>query len=125
MRRTRGPCPLAGRWQTFGHLYSAADLAAFKAEKTPSAMAAKISDPARSAAWLVCAADAASPEAAVVAGPGCAPGFVGMALVQSPSTLPHDAVTPSSWELLHLYLSKAVQGQGLGTELAKHAIEVR
>jgi GNAT superfamily N-acetyltransferase len=84
----------------FGIPYPADDLAAFlDASFSPEATAAKLAEPG--AAWWV--ADR-SGELLAFANAG-------------PNTLPHPDAKPSHAELRRLYVSKAAQGLGLGTQL--------
>jgi GNAT superfamily N-acetyltransferase len=85
---------------TFGHLYPAADLAAFLEEThTPQAALAHLQRP-DTAAWLVEDAGA----------------VIGHALA-GPCGLPHPEVTPRCGELKRIYLLPQAQGGGLGSRL--------
>lgn len=85
---------------TFAHLYSPEDLAAFLAEAySLERTQADLADRAK-ALWLVEAAGQA----------------VGYALA-GPCELPHDEVTPESGELKRFYLLKDWQGGGVGGRL--------
>ncbi len=86
--------------ETFGHLYAAADLAAFIAENhTPAAALANLERP-DTAAWL---AEAGGET-------------IGHALA-GPCALPHPEVTAACGELKRLYLLPQAQGSGLGSRL--------
>ncbi|MBI1199773.1 MAG: GNAT family N-acetyltransferase [Phenylobacterium sp.] len=86
--------------ETFAHLYSPEDLAAFLAEAYDEARtAADLADP-RQAAWLV--EDSGEPIGYALAGP-CA--------------LPHPDVTPQCGELKRIYFVRGRQGGGLGRRL--------
>lgn len=86
--------------QTFGHLYPAADLAAFLEDAHGlERTAADLADPAM-AAWLV--------ERDGVA--------VGHALA-GPCALPHPEVSPACGELKRLYILSQHQGGGTGSRL--------
>src|SRR4051812_47773440 len=86
--------------ETFAHLYSADDLAAFLAEAHGvEQIRADLADPAK-ALWLVEAAGEA----------------IGYALA-GPCDLPHPEVTPQSGELKRIYFLKGAQGGGLGARL--------
>jgi ribosomal protein S18 acetylase RimI-like enzyme len=90
---------------TFGHLYPAADLAAFLgATHTPDKVAAELAAP-RMAAWLA--------ERDGVA--------IGYALA-GPCALPHPEVTGQCGELKRIYVLSDAQGEGLGARLMDLAI---
>jgi GNAT superfamily N-acetyltransferase len=91
---------------TFGHLYPAADLAAFLAQAhSLEAALRNIEDP-DTAAWLAEADGAA----------------VGHALA-GPCGLPHPEVTPACGELKRLYLLESAQGGGVGRRLMTGALD--
>lgn len=86
--------------ETFAHLYSAADLAAYLAEAyAPARIAADLADPAK-AMWIV-EQDGRT---------------VGYALA-GPCGLPHAEVTGACGELKRIYFTKDAQGGGLGQAL--------
>ncbi len=90
---------------TFGHLYPAADLAAFLgATHTADKVAAELAAP-RMAAWLA----ERDGEA------------IGYALA-GPCALPHPDVTAQCGELKRIYLLSEAQGEGLGLGLMDQAI---
>lgn len=86
--------------ETFQHLYSPEDYAAYVAEAyAPARIAADLADPAK-AMWLVEADGRA----------------IGYALA-GPCGLPHPEVTPACGELKRIYFTKDSQGGGLGKAL--------
>ena len=86
--------------ETFQHLYSAEDYAAYVAEAyAPARIAADLDDPAK-AMWLVEAGDQA----------------IGYALA-GPCGLPHPEVTPGCGELKRIYFTRDSQGSGQGKAL--------
>ena len=92
--------------ETFGHMYSAEDLAAFLAEHhTPHVCAKLLSDPDY-AAWLVEDEDGVA---------------IGHALA-GPCRLPHADVQPVDGELKRLYLLAVAQNGGWGARLFDAAI---
>jgi ribosomal protein S18 acetylase RimI-like enzyme len=92
--------------ETFGHLYSAADLAAFLAEHhAPAAWAKQLADPAY-AIWLL--HEDAEPIGYVLAG-ACG--------------LPHPEARPQDGEIKRLYLARERQGGGWGGRLLEAALE--
>ena len=91
--------------ESFGQLYSDADLQAFLDEShTPAAYARVLADPAY-AVWL-----------AVEDGEA-----IGYALA-GPSGLPHADVAPGDGELKRLYLLASAQGGGIGARLFEQAL---
>ncbi|MBU1374693.1 MAG: GNAT family N-acetyltransferase [Alphaproteobacteria bacterium] len=86
--------------ETFQHLYSAEDFAAYVADAyAPARIQADLTDPAK-AMWLVEAGGQA----------------IGYALA-GPCGLPHPEVTPACGELKRIYFTQASQGGGLGKAL--------
>jgi GNAT superfamily N-acetyltransferase len=86
--------------ETFGHLYPRADLEAFLAESySPLAFAGFLADP-RCALWIAARGNEA----------------LGFAYA-GPCTLPHPEVTPLCGELKRLYMRRAAQGSGVGSQL--------
>jgi len=91
---------------TFGHLYSDSDLAAFLQENhSPEAVLAFLEDP-QYATWI--AEENGEP--------------IGYALA-GPCRLPHPEVTPKCGELKRIYLLKDRQGSGLGGRLMVTALD--
>ncbi len=87
--------------ETFAHLYPASDLESFLAEAYSVARArADLADPMK-AAWLVVEADGR---------------IVGHALA-GPCKLPHPEARPDDGELERIYVSRALQGGGVGRKL--------
>ncbi|MCZ8087466.1 N-acetyltransferase family protein [Brevundimonas sp.] len=90
----------------FGIPYPEADLAPFLAASfSPGAIAAKLEEPR--AAWWVAERNG-DPLAFANAGP---------------NTLPHPEARPEHMELRRLYVGKAAQGLGLGTQLLAVALD--
>jgi ribosomal protein S18 acetylase RimI-like enzyme len=90
---------------TFGHLYPAADLAAFLgATHTSDKVAAELAAP-RMAAW-------------VAERDGVAIGYA----LAGPCALPHPEVTGQCGELKRIYVLSDAQGEGLGARLMDLAI---
>lgn len=90
----------------FGIPYPADDLAAFlDASFQPEPLTRKLAEPG--AAWWVAERDG---ELLAFANAG-------------PNTLPHPDARPSHAELRRLYVSKAAQGLGLGTQLLKLSLD--
>jgi GNAT superfamily N-acetyltransferase len=92
--------------ETFGHMYSAQDLADFLAgEQTADRYRAWANDD-RYALWI------AESE-------GRAIGFT----LAGPCTLPHAEVTPACRELKRIYLRREAQGTGTGTRMLNAALD--
>lgn len=92
---------------TFGHLYSRENLQKFLAKNhSPAAYERLLSDDS-SAVWVV-----------EEEGSGALKGYA----AAGPCTLPAPDMPENSGELLRLYLTKGVQGTGLGSGLLKAAL---
>ena len=92
--------------ETFGHMYSAKDLADFLAEEQAPARYRAWAQDDRYALWI--AEDG-----------GRAVGFA----LAGPCGLPHDEVTPGCGELKRIYLRRDAQGAGMGGRMLTTALD--
>ena len=111
--------------QTFGQLYSSADLDRFIHEAcSPEVLRVELADPARPT-WLFflekSEADATVPGStdARTASEGKLIGYVTVC----PAHLPHPDVKPTDGEVQRLYLLREYQGGGRGSMMLRHAID--
>ena len=111
--------------QTFGQLYSSADLDRFIHEAySPEVLRVELADPARPT-WLFflekSEADATVPGStdARTASEGKLIGYVTVC----PAHLPHPDVKPTDGEVQRLYLLREYQGCGRGSMMLRHAID--
>ena len=111
--------------QTFGQLYSSADLDRFIHEAySPEVLRVELADPARPT-WLFflekSEADATVPGSANAhtASEGKLIGYVTVC----PAHLPHPDLKPTDGEVQRLYLLREYQGGGRGSMMLQHAID--
>lgn len=111
--------------QTFGQLYSSADLDRFIHEAySPEVLRAELADPARPT-WLLFLEESEAGETALgsaeahTTSEGKLIGYVTVC----PAHLPHPDVKPTDGEVQRLYLLREYQGGGRGSMMLRHAID--